>query len=29
VIAAAFGITIVLLTMKPYRRHYAEMRALT
>jgi MFS family permease len=29
VIAASFGITIVLLTMKPYRRHYAEMRALT
>jgi MFS family permease len=29
VLAAAFGITIVLLTMKPYRRHYMEMRALT
>lgn len=28
VIAASFGVTIVLLTMKPYRRHYAEMRAL-
>ena len=29
VIAAALGIAIVLLTMKPYRRHYAEMRAVT
>ncbi len=26
-IASAIGITIVLLTMRPYRRHYAEMRA--
>jgi MFS family permease len=29
VLTAAFGITIVLLTMKPYRRHYMEMRAVT
>jgi hypothetical protein len=28
VIAATFGVAIVLLTMKPYRRHYAEMRAI-
>jgi MFS family permease len=27
VISAMFGIVIVLLTMKPYRRHYAEMQA--
>ena len=25
-IASVFGVTVVLLTMKPYRRHYAEMR---
>ncbi|MEJ0038478.1 MAG: MFS transporter [Gammaproteobacteria bacterium] len=29
VITSLFGITIVLLTMKPYRRHYAEMRGVT
>jgi MFS family permease len=29
VIAASIGITVVLLTMKPYRRHYAEMEAVT
>jgi hypothetical protein len=29
VIASIIGIVIVLLTMKPYRRHYAEMRGLT
>jgi MFS family permease len=28
-IASIIGIVIVLLTMKPYRRHYAEMRSLT
>ncbi len=28
-IASTCGATIVLLTMKPYRRHYAEMRAVT
>ncbi|MEJ1963967.1 MAG: MFS transporter [Gammaproteobacteria bacterium] len=26
VLTSLFGITVVLLTMKPYRRHYAEMR---
>jgi MFS family permease len=29
VIAACIGITIVLLTMRPYRRHYTEMAAVT
>ncbi len=29
VFACLFGATIALLTMKPYRRHYAEMRAVT
>jgi MFS family permease len=29
VIAASIGITVVLRTMKPYRRHYTEMAAVT
>jgi MFS family permease len=29
VIASTIGTTVVLLTMRPYRRHYAEMRAVT
>jgi MFS family permease len=29
VIAASIGITIVLLTLKPYRKHYAQMQAVS
>jgi MFS family permease len=28
-ITSVFGITVVLLTLKPYRRHYAMMRTVT
>jgi MFS family permease len=28
-IASCIGIVVVLVTLKPYRRHYAEMRAIT
>jgi len=28
-IASSVGIIVVLLTLKPYRRHYAEMRSVT
>ncbi len=29
ILSCLFGLTIVLLTMKPYRQHYAEMRGIT